>query len=138
MVARPSSCPRRGVYTYGSWRGVFDCLRPRRDVADAFDADEAIDGCSEPCLWRLQLHITSRGEVLRQRRRRPGRVVLANHCWRISTATPYERWGGEETTRGVSKRTMWGYQSVQEEHDGLEEDRSDPEGRGAHGPARPT
>ena len=29
--------------------------------------------------------------------------------------------------------------TVQEEHDGLEEeDRSDPEGRGAHGPARPT
>ena len=25
--------------------------------------------------------------------------------------------------------------TVQEEHDGLEEDRSDPEGRGAHGPA---
>ena len=34
------------AYTYGSWRGVFDCLRPRRDVADAFDADEAIAvGC---------------------------------------------------------------------------------------------
>ena len=28
--------------------------------------------------------------------------------------------------------------TVQEEHDGLEEGRSDPEGRGAHGPARPT
>ena len=29
--------------------------------------------------------------------------------------------------------------TVQGEHDGLEEeDRSDPEGRGAHGPARPT
>ena len=27
--------------------------------------------------------------------------------------------------------------TVQEEHDGLEEGRSDPEGRGAHGPARP-
>ena len=27
--------------------------------------------------------------------------------------------------------------TVQGEHDGLEEDRSDPEGRGAHGPARP-
>ena len=26
---------------------------------------------------------------------------------------------------------------MQEEHDGLEEGRSDPEGRGAHGPARP-
>ena len=26
---------------------------------------------------------------------------------------------------------------MQEEHDGLEEDRSDPEGRGARGPARP-
>ena len=46
--------------------------------------------------------------------------------------------GEEETTRGVSKRTMWGV-TVQEEHDGLEEeDRSDPEGRGAHGPARPS
>ena len=27
--------------------------------------------------------------------------------------------------------------TVQEEHDGPEEDRSDPEGRGARGPARP-
>jgi GGDEF domain-containing protein len=26
------------AYTYGSWRGIFDCLRPRRGVADAFDA----------------------------------------------------------------------------------------------------
>ena len=34
------------AYTYGSWRGVFDCLRPRRDVVDAVDADEAIAvGC---------------------------------------------------------------------------------------------
>ena len=34
------------AYTYGSWRGIFDCLRPRRDVVDAFDADEAIAvGC---------------------------------------------------------------------------------------------
>ena len=78
MVARPSSCPGE-AYTYGSWGGVFDCLRPRRDVVDAVDADEAIDGCSEPCLWRLQLHITSRGEVLRQRRRRSGRLAFANN-----------------------------------------------------------
>ena len=27
------------AYTYGSWRGIFDCLRPRRDVVDAVDAD---------------------------------------------------------------------------------------------------
>ncbi len=34
------------AYTHGLWRGIFDCLRPRRDVADAFDADEAIAvGC---------------------------------------------------------------------------------------------
>ena len=34
------------AYTYGSWRGIFDCLRPRRDVVDAVDADEAIAvGC---------------------------------------------------------------------------------------------
>ena len=46
------------AYTHGLWRGIFDCLRPRRDVVDAVDADEAIDGCSEPCLWRLQLNIT--------------------------------------------------------------------------------
>ena len=51
------------AYTHGLWRGVFDCLRPRRDVVDAIDADEAIDGCSEPCLWRLQLHITRQGFV---------------------------------------------------------------------------
>ena len=51
------------AYTYGSWRGVFDCLRPRRDVVDAVDADEAIDGCSEPRLWRLQLNITRQGFV---------------------------------------------------------------------------
>ena len=51
------------AYTYGSWRGIFDCLRPRRDVVDAVDADEAIDGCSEPRLWRVQLNITRRGFV---------------------------------------------------------------------------
>ena len=51
------------AYTYGSWRGVFDGLRPRRDVVDAFDADEAIDGCLEPRLWRLQLNITRHGFV---------------------------------------------------------------------------
>ena len=51
------------AYTYGSWRGIFDCLRPRRDVVDAVDADEAIDGCSEPRLWRLQLNITRQGFV---------------------------------------------------------------------------
>ena len=51
------------AYTYGSWRGIFDCLRPRRDVVDAVDADEAIDGCLEPRLWRLQLHITRQGFV---------------------------------------------------------------------------
>ena len=45
--------------------------------------------------------------------------------------------GEEETTRGVSKEDDVGV-TVQGEHDGLEEGRSDPEGRGAHGPARPT
>ena len=52
-----------------------------------------------------------------------------------STATPYERWGERNDARG--KEDDVGV-TVQEEHDGLEEDRSDPEGRGAHGPARPT
>ena len=34
------------AYTHGLWRGIFDCLRPRRDVVDAVDADEAIAvGC---------------------------------------------------------------------------------------------
>ena len=37
--------------------------RPRRYVVDAVDADEAIDGCSEPRLWRLQLNITRQGFV---------------------------------------------------------------------------
>ena len=50
-----------------------------------------------------------------------------------STATPYERWGEKETTRGVRGRCGV---TVQEEHDGLEEDRSDPEGRGARPPGR--
>ncbi len=51
------------AYTYGSWRGASGRLEARRDVVDAIDADEAIDGCSEPCLWRLQLHITRQGFV---------------------------------------------------------------------------
>ena len=51
------------AYTYGSSCGVFDGLGPRRDVVDAVDADEAIDGCSEPRLWRLQLNITRQGFV---------------------------------------------------------------------------
>ena len=40
-------------------------------------------------------------------------------------------------TRGKKEDDV-GVVTVQGEHDGLEEDRSDPEGRGAHGPARPT
>ena len=51
------------AYTHGSWRGIFACLRPRRDVVDAVDADEAIDGYSEPCLGWLQLNITRQGFV---------------------------------------------------------------------------
>ena len=51
------------AYTCGSWHDAPDGSRPRRDVVDAVDADEAIDGCSEPCLWRLQLNITRRGFV---------------------------------------------------------------------------
>ena len=57
-------------------------------------------------------------------------------CASVSTTTPYELRGEEgNDTRG--KEDDVGV-SVQEEHDGLEEDRSDPEGRGARGPARPT
>ena len=37
------------AYTYGSWRGVFDCLRPRRDVVDAVDAAADLD-----VVWRLR------------------------------------------------------------------------------------
>ena len=51
------------AYTHGLWHGALDDSRPRRGVADAFDADEAIDGCSEPRLWRLQLNITRQGFV---------------------------------------------------------------------------
>ena len=59
MVGRPSSCPRRGRgVAYGSWHGASRRLEARRDVVDAVDADEAIDGCSEPCLGWLQLNIT--------------------------------------------------------------------------------
>ena len=63
-VARTSSCPRRGRgVAYGSWHGASGRLEARRDVVDAVDADEAIDGCSEPRLWRLQLNITRHGFV---------------------------------------------------------------------------
>ena len=56
-------------------------------------------------------------------------------CASVSTTTPYELRGERgNDTRG--KRNDVGV-TVQEEHDGPEEDRSDPEGRGAHGPARP-
>ena len=51
------------AYTHGLWHGALDDSRPRRGVADAVDADEAIDGCSEPRLWRLQLNITRQGFV---------------------------------------------------------------------------
>jgi len=57
-------------------------------------------------------------------------------CVCLSTTTPYELRGERETTRGVILRNDVGV-IVQGEHDGLEEGRSDPEGRGAHGPARP-
>ena len=34
------------AYTHGLWHGALDDSRPRRGVADAFDADEAIAvGC---------------------------------------------------------------------------------------------
>ena len=36
------------AYTYGSWRGVFDCLRPRRDVFDAIDATTAWEPARRP------------------------------------------------------------------------------------------
>ena len=32
------------AYTYGLWHGTLDDSRPRRGVADAFDADEALMG----------------------------------------------------------------------------------------------
>ena len=36
------------AYTYGSWRGIFDCLRPRRDVFDAIDATTAWEPARRP------------------------------------------------------------------------------------------
>ena len=63
------SCGRQAVpgadeaYTYGSGTTAPGGSRPRRYVVDAVDADEAIDGCSEPRLWRLQLNITRQGFV---------------------------------------------------------------------------
>ena len=64
MVARPSSCPRRGRgVAYGSWHGASGRLEARRDVVDAVDADEAIGVYSEPCLGWLQLNITRHGFV---------------------------------------------------------------------------
>ena len=51
------------AYTYGSGTTAPGGSRPRRYVVDAVDADEAIDGCSEPRLWRLQLNITRQGFV---------------------------------------------------------------------------
>ncbi len=51
------------AYAYASWPGAAGRLEARRDVVDAVDADEAIDGCSEPCLGWLQLNITRQGFV---------------------------------------------------------------------------
>ena len=51
------------AYTYGSGTTAPGGSRPQRYVVDAVDADEAIDGCSEPRLWRLQLNITRHGFV---------------------------------------------------------------------------
>ena len=84
MVARPSRCPRRGVYV--------------RLVARRFRLSEATAG-------RRRRHRRDNGL---------GAVLEASEgCARgprltsCSTATPYERWGERgNDTRG--KRTMWG------------------------------
>ena len=103
------------AYTYGSWRGIFDCLRPRRDVVDAVDADEAIDGCSEPCLGWLQLNITRQdfvGGCGTGRRRRSdvlyaidagGGVVEDPGAWRGASIT--EARCGKHLVRGIISRT---------------------------------
>ena len=36
------------AYTYGSWRGGFDSLRPRWDVVDAIDATTASEQIGRP------------------------------------------------------------------------------------------
>ena len=93
-----SSCPRRGRgVAYGSWHGASGRLEARRDVVDAVDADEAIDGYSEPCLGWLQLNITRQdfvGGCGTGRRRRSdvlyaidagGGVVADVDAWRDSS-----------------------------------------------------
>ena len=99
-VALPSSCPRRGRgVAYGSWHGASGRLEARRDVVDAVDADEAIDGYSEPCLGWLQLNITRQdfvGGCGTGRRRRSdvlyaidagGGVVADLDAWRGASIT---------------------------------------------------
>ena len=93
------------AYTYGSGTTAPGGSRPRRYVVDAVDADEAIDGCSEPRLWRLQLNITRQGFVGGYgtgRRRRSdvlyaidagGGVVADIDAWRDSSTIGCALWG---------------------------------------------
>ena len=115
MVARPSSCPRRGVYV--------------RLVARRFRLSEATAG-------RRRRHRRDNGlgagpEASEGSPRWPQSSSSITSC---SSTTPYELRERGNDTRG--KRTMG--VTVQGEHDGLEEDSSDPERLGARGPARPT
>ena len=109
------------AYTYGSWRGIFDCLRPRRDVVDAVDADEAIDGYSEPCRGWLQLNITRQdfvGGCGTGRRRRSdvlyaidagGGVVADLDAWRDSSTIGCALWGasGPRHYKPHIRRALW-------------------------------
>ncbi len=74
------------AYTYGSWRGVFDCLRPRRDVFDAIDATTAWEPARRPgegcprgprltsCSVEAPLIVAGEGS------RRRGRERVGTHC----------------------------------------------------------
>ena len=122
IVARPSSCPRRGRgVTYGSGTTAPGGSRPRRYVVDAVDADEAIDGCSEPRLWRLQLNITRHGFVGgcgTGRRRRSdvlyaidagGGVVADLGAWRGASTIGCALWGasGPRHCKPYIRRALW-------------------------------
>ena len=109
------------AYTHGSWRGIFDCLRPRRDVVDAVDADEAIDGYSEPCLGWLQLNITRQdfvGGCGTGRRRRSdvlyaidagGGVVADLDAWRGASMFACALCGapGPRHYKPYNRRALW-------------------------------
>ncbi len=116
MVARPSSCPRRGRgVAYGSWHGASGRLEARRGVVDAVDADEAIDGCSEPCLGWLQLNITRQGFVGGYGTSRGGEATCCTPSTRAAALWKIQVPGGarllsdarrgEHLVRGIISRT---------------------------------